>query len=101
MGYRRLLLTQWSRRDRLAVIVIVAVTATLVGITLIIAGTGAQITQIVASVETGGSAQLYTDIDRARRTTDKSAIVFPIANATISNGENVTILGVPELPQGR
>lgn len=95
MGYRRLLLTRWSRRDWLAILVVALTVAFLTGTTLLLVATGAQMTAIAAEFDSPGSATYYDDPGAARAAVGDGHSVLPVAEVT--NGSQTTLLvGVPE-----
>ena len=95
MTYRRSLLTRWSRRDRLAVLVVATVVALLVGSTLVVVTAADETTRLAAHLNSTGTVAAYDDPAAARATAPADALVLPTATATL-DGEPVTVVGVPE-----
>lgn len=95
MSYRTALLFRWSRRDRLAVVVIAAVTALLVGTTVVVGAAGAETTRIVDDPDAVGTATSYTDPGTARETASAETVVLPVAAATRPDGTATRAVGVP------
>lgn len=89
MSYRRALLTRWSRRDRLAVLVVAVTVAFLVGTTLLVLAAGAQTASIAAQFDSPGSVTAHALPDAARAS-DPDAVVLPLGRV---NG--TTVVGVP------
>lgn len=77
MSYRRALLTRWSRRDRLAVLVVGVTVAFLVGTTLLVFAAGAQTATIAAQFDSPGSVTAH-DTPAAARASDPDAVVLPL-----------------------
>ena len=95
MGYRSILLTRWSRRDWLAILVVAVTVAFLTGTTLLLVATGAQTTAIAAEFDAPGSATYYDDLGMARDAAGEDRTVLPVA--TVTNGSTRTLLvGVPD-----
>jgi len=96
VSYRRALLTGWSRRDRLAVVVVATITAVLVGTTLIVVATGSVTTELARgqSVGTPGHVTTVDDPTRARSIAGLDDRVLPVAEASVGN-RTVTVVGLP------
>ncbi|WP_276257971.1 FtsX-like permease family protein [Haloglomus litoreum] len=90
MSYRRALLTRWSRRDRLAVLVVAVTVAFLVGTTLLVFAAGTQTATIAAQFDSPGSVTVH-DSPAAAAASDPDAVVLPLGR---SNG--TTVVGIPE-----
>jgi ABC-type lipoprotein release transport system permease subunit len=93
--YRRSLLTRWSRRDRLAVLVVATVVALLVGSTLVVVTAADETTRLAAHLNSTGTVASHDDPATARANAPDDALVLPTATATV-DGESVTVVGVPE-----
>jgi ABC-type lipoprotein release transport system permease subunit len=97
MSYRRALLTRWSGRDRLAVLVVAVTVAFLVGTTLLVFAAGAQTATIAAQFDSPGSVTAH-DSPTAARASDDAAVVLPLgrANGSIAVGipPNASVGGV-------
>jgi hypothetical protein len=89
MSYRRALLTRWSRRDRLAVLVVAVTVAFLVGTTLLVFAAGAQTASIAAQFDSPGSVTAH-ETPAAAAASDTDAVVLPLDTA---NG--TTVVGIP------
>ncbi|WP_266080505.1 FtsX-like permease family protein [Haladaptatus caseinilyticus] len=94
MGYRRHLLTRWSRRDALAVLVVVVTVAFITGVTLVVLAAGSQTTSIAKEYDAGGRATYYETMQEARVDADDGALVLPVASVTKSNGVSTFVVGV-------
>lgn len=91
MSYRRALLTRWSRRDRLAVLVVGVTAAFLVGSVVVLLAVSAQSTAIAAEFGATASVDLAgTDPD------PPDATRYPVAVVSGPDGAEATVLGVPE-----
>ncbi len=93
MTYRRVLLTRWSRRDRLAVLVVAVTVAFLVGTALLVVAAGDQTATIAGEFGTTGTAERYDSPAAARGAVPTGAAVLPIATANASDGTPVTVVG--------
>ncbi|MEF8841314.1 MAG: FtsX-like permease family protein [Haloarculaceae archaeon] len=93
-GYRRALLVRWSRRDRLAVLVVAVTVAFLTGTTLLLLAAGGQVAVAAADYGSSGAATFHDDPGDARAVADPDGVVLPVANATV-DGNRVTLVGVP------
>lgn len=85
MGYKRALLLRWSRRDRLTVLVVAVTVAFLVGSGLLLVAVGAQTSAIASEFTTSTTATYYDSYATARSEVPSTALVFPIAEVTISS----------------
>jgi ABC-type lipoprotein release transport system permease subunit len=90
MSYRRALLTRWSRRDRLAVLVVAVTVAFLVGTTLLVLAAGTQTATIAAQFDSPGSVIVH-ESPAAAAASEADAIILPLGQA---NG--TTRVGIPE-----
>lgn len=93
MGYRRVLLTRWSRRDRLAVLVVAVTLAFLVGTALLVVAAGDQTAAIASGEGTPGIATGYDSLAAARAAAPPGAAVLPVATARGVDGGRVTVVG--------
>ncbi|WP_154019066.1 FtsX-like permease family protein [Halococcus agarilyticus] len=94
MSYTRSLLTRWSRRDRLTVLVVAVTAAFLVGSTLLLAAAGAQTATIADGLDTTTSAT-YHDSYAAVNATAADEVVLPTTTVARPNGSAVRFIGVP------
>ncbi len=95
MGYRRLLLTRWSRRDSLAIVVIATTVAFLTGTTLIVGAMGAQTAAIADEYDVNGQATYYESLASAQTSASDDALVVPVAVVTESDDTDTYVIGVP------
>jgi ABC-type lipoprotein release transport system permease subunit len=93
VSYRRVLVTRWSRRDRLAVLVVAVTIAFLVGTALLVVAAGDQTAAIASEQGTPGIAERYDSLAAARQGAPSGAAVLPIATARTPAGANVTVVG--------
>ena len=94
MGYRRSILTNWSRRDRLAVLVVGVTVAFLTGTALLILAVSSQTTALAAELQSPGVVTHYDSVESAQAAASPHAIVLPTAQVRTSNG-TTTVVGVP------
>ncbi|WP_254546093.1 FtsX-like permease family protein [Halomarina pelagica] len=87
VNYRRVLVTRWSRRDRLTVAVVAVTAAFLVGTIVLLTGVSSQ---TVALADQHGSS-LVAEWDGSA----DDAVVLRFADARLGSGERVTVVGVP------
>jgi len=97
MGYRSALLLRWSRRDRLAVVVVAVAVAFLVGATLLGVATGTQARGLAADYAADGEVAHYPSVDAARAAAGPDRAVLPAATITVEGYER-TVVGVPDPP---
>ncbi|WP_436929293.1 FtsX-like permease family protein [Halosimplex halobium] len=90
MNYARALVTRWSARDQLAVLVVAVATAFLVGAVLVLLGVAGQTTAIAG--EHGAETTVALTDDPGAAPADGTAL--PVATATV-DGESRTVVGVP------
>ena len=89
-----MLVTRWSRRDRLAVLVIGVAVAFLTGATVLLLAIGGQTAGIAAQFDTPGSAT-YVAGDAAPPDAGPDAQVLPVTTATTNRTTDpVTLVGV-------
>lgn len=94
MGYRRALLTRWSRRDKLAILVIAVTVGFLTGTTIVVAAVSTQTTSIAAEYGTDGTAVHYDSVAGARDAAGENALVVPMATVELPNGETRYVAGI-------
>ncbi len=94
MSYRRLLLTRWTRRDALAVLVVIVTVAFLTGVTLVVLAAGTQTTSIAKEYGAGGHATYYDSVGLARTHANGDALVLPVASVTKPDGTSALVVGV-------
>ena len=87
MTYRRALITSWSRRDRLAVLVVAVTVGFLVGTALVVVAGGAQTAALAADFDTAGAAVYVDDPGAAEIDTESGALVLPLAVVDDPDGE--------------
>jgi len=94
VSYRRTLVTQWSTRDRLAVLGIAVTTAAVVGSVLLLSAVAAQATAVAQ--DAGGNATVtLQDASEPVDAAGRDAVVYPVAVAQTSGGRTVRVVGVP------
>ena len=89
MGYRRALSFGWARRDTLAVVVIALTVSFLVGAAVLGVALGSQTTAIAAQFETPYG------IDDTGRGDGAAVVELTVAETTL-DGEQATVVGVPD-----
>ncbi|WP_435156603.1 FtsX-like permease family protein [Haladaptatus sp. DFWS20] len=94
MGYQWGLCTQWSRRDRLTVVIIAVATAFLVGTTLLLVAASTQTASISAGYSHSMEATYHESYSDAKAAAGSDDIVFPVATAR-RNGTTQYVVGVP------
>jgi ABC-type lipoprotein release transport system permease subunit len=94
VSYRRALLVRWSRRDRLAVLVVAVTVAFLTGATLLLLAAGGQIAVAATDYGSSGSATFHGDPADARAAAGPEEAVLPVAEVTV-DGDPATLVGVP------
>lgn len=94
MTYRRALLTRWSRRDRLAVIVIAVAVAFLTGTTLVVLAVGSSTATIAAEFGAEAAVSHHASVSAAHAAAGGDALVVPLAEVTGPTGP-ATVVGVP------
>lgn len=82
MSYRRSLLTRWSTRDRLAVLVVGLTVAFLTGTVVLFTGASAQVVSIATDYGTGGSVEYVDSVD----STDDA--VYLLSTTATAQGES-------------
>lgn len=95
MGYRSALLFRWSRRDRLAVLVVAVTVAFLTGTALLMLAAGAQTTAIAAEFGAPGIVTHYDSPETAYVAAPVGAIVLPVAEVTLPDGTTGYVVGRP------
>ncbi|WP_255196435.1 FtsX-like permease family protein [Halorarius litoreus] len=94
MSYRRALLTRWSRRDRLAVLVVAVAVAFLTGTTLVVLAVGSSTAGIAAEFSAGAAVTEHQSVADAEAAAGPDAVVVPLATVETANG-TATVVGVP------
>ncbi|MCO8255346.1 hypothetical protein NKF26_16185 [Haladaptatus sp. AB618] len=95
MGYRWKLCTQWSRRDRLTIVIIAVATAFLVGTTLLLVAANTQTSAISSGFNDSMDVTHYDSVAAAdAAATNDDDIVLPVA-AVKRNGTTEYVVGVP------
>ncbi|WP_227357496.1 ABC transporter permease [Haladaptatus salinisoli] len=94
MGYKKVLLTQWTRRDWLTVLIIAVTAAFLVGTTLLLSAAGAQSAALAGNYDNSMVVEHSDSYTKAQQTAANSDLVFP-TTTVIRNGEKQYIVGVP------
>ncbi len=92
MGYRRTLALSGSRRDVLAVVVVAVVTAFLVGATLMLGLTAAEVDDTTASLTRETTVE-YVRSPSASASNGET-LRFPVAETT-ANGRSYVVVGIP------
>ncbi len=95
MGYRRSVLTRWSHRDKLAILVITVTVAFLTGTTLVLTAAGTQTTTIAEEYDTDGTATYYDSVETATAHASTNALVLPVATVSQPNGSHQYVVGIP------
>lgn len=93
MSYRRALIIRWSRRDRLAALVVAITVGFLVGTALLVVAGGAQTTAIAAGFDSPGEATVV-DSPAVVEAPDQ-AVVTPFAVVETPDGKTTLAVGVP------
>ncbi|WP_306059825.1 FtsX-like permease family protein [Natronococcus wangiae] len=96
MNYLRVLVGRWSRRDRLAVLVIALTVALLVGATLLVGAAGDQTSTLAAEYDTNASVAAYDSVDAAQQAAGSGAVVLPMATAVGPDGERYRVVAIPD-----
>ncbi|MFC4438489.1 MULTISPECIES: FtsX-like permease family protein [Natrialbaceae] len=96
MTYLRVLVGRWSRRDRLAVLVIALTVALLVGATLLVVAAGDQTSNLAAEYDANASVAAYDSVDAAQEAAGSDAVVLPMATAVGPDGERHRVAAVPD-----
>jgi ABC-type antimicrobial peptide transport system permease subunit len=94
MGYREAFVLRWSRRDRLAVLVVAVTIAFLTGVTLLGLAMGSQTTAIAAGLGSQATVEHHSSVDSARAAAASDAFVLPVTSITV-DGTQRTVVGVP------
>lgn len=89
MSYARTLVTRWSGRDRLAVLVVAVTAAFLVGAVVVLLAVSGQTTAMAGEHGSETAVSLTTDPERI-----DDGTTFPVATATV-DGQRRTVVGVP------
>jgi hypothetical protein len=99
MGYKRVLLLRWSRRDRLTVLVVAVTVASLVGSGLLLTAAGTQTTTIAGEFVSSTTATYYDSYAEARARATNEAIVVPTAEVALA-GEGTGGIGASATADG-
>lgn len=92
MTYRRALLTRWSRRDRLAVLIVAVAVAFLTGTTLVVLAVGSSTAGVAAEYGTGSAVTIHDSVAAAEEAVGPDAAVLPLAEVEGPNG-TATVVG--------
>ncbi|WP_254663425.1 hypothetical protein [Haladaptatus sp. W1] len=79
MGYQRGLCTQWSRRDRLTIVIIAVAVAFLVGTTVLLVAANTQTSSISSGFSDSMAVTHYDTVDEATAAAGGDDIVLPVA----------------------
>ncbi|TYL37856.1 peptide ABC transporter permease [Natronococcus pandeyae] len=96
MSYLRVLVGRWSRRDRLAVLVIALTVALLVGATLLVVAAGDQTSSLADEYDANASVASYDSVNAAQEVAGSDAVVLPMATAASPDGEPRRVVAVPD-----
>jgi len=97
MGYRSALLLRWSRRDRLAVVVVATAVAFLTGATLLGVAAGEQTRDLAVEYAADGEVAHFDSLEAARAVAGDEHAVLPTATVTV-DGRDRVVVGVPDPP---
>lgn len=97
MGYRQALALRWSRRDRLAVLVIAVTIAFLTGVTLLGLAMAGQTTAIAADFDSPGTVEPFDSVAEAEAAAGTGEYVLPVTTVSL-DGERRTVVGIPTPP---
>ncbi|WP_372912405.1 FtsX-like permease family protein [Salinigranum sp.] len=97
MGYRQALALRWSRRDRLAVLVIAVTIAFLTGVTLLGLAMAGQTTAIAADFDSPGTVESFDSVAEAEAAAGSGEYVLPVTTVSL-DGERRTVVGIPTPP---
>ncbi|WP_277555493.1 FtsX-like permease family protein [Halobaculum limi] len=95
MTYRRVLLGRWSRRDRLAVLVVAVGVAFLCGTALLVLIAGDQTTTLAADYGATATITTHPSVEAAAAAAPSGAAVLPFAVVTGPEGAEQTVLARP------
>lgn len=95
MTYRRVLLGRWSRRDRLAVLVVAVGVAFLCGTALLVVVAGDQTTALAADYGATATVTAHPSVEAAAAAAPPGAAVLPFATVTDAAGTERTVLARP------
>lgn len=98
MSYRRVLVTRWSRRDKLAVVVIALTVAFVTGAGLVIDATATESTGLAAQYENPGEVTAHDTLQGARAASDSDAALLAVTTARTTAGESVRLVAVVSSP---
>lgn len=91
MGHRSTLLTRWSRRDRLAIVVVAVTVAFLTGATLVGIGVGSSTTAIATDYDSSAAVEWQPGVAQSG---GEEAVQLPVAEVRV-NGTETLAIGVP------
>ncbi|RRJ29462.1 FtsX-like permease family protein [Halocatena pleomorpha] len=94
MSYTRALLTRWSRRDQLTVLIIAATVAFLIGAALLLSAASTQTAAIAGSDSSSMVVHQYNSTTSARQNATENDLVFPVSTVQY-HGKSHTMVGVP------
>ncbi|WP_348609323.1 FtsX-like permease family protein [Halobaculum rarum] len=98
MSYRRILIGRWSRRDRLAILVVAAGVAFLCGTALLVIVAGGQTTALAAEYGSGAAVTTHSTVDAAVGMAPENATIIPFALARGEGGRERYVLARPDRP---
>jgi ABC-type antimicrobial peptide transport system permease subunit len=94
MSYYSTLLRRWSRRDRLAIVIVAVSVAFLIGTVVLVTAAGTQVTAIASNFTTTEAVVMHDSVSAARNAADPSDQVVPITTVTTPRGANQTLVSV-------
>lgn len=95
MSYTRTLLSRWSRRDRLTVVVVAVTTAFLVGSLLLLAAAGAQTATIADNLDTTATVTYENSYEATKANATTDEIVLPTI-VVARNNTSHRLVGIPQ-----
>jgi ABC-type lipoprotein release transport system permease subunit len=101
VGYRSALVTRWSRRDRLAVLVVAVTVAFLTGTTLLAVTAAGETAAMADGYGSEATVAHYGTLDAARAAAGPADAVLPLASVAVAAGgdqERATVVGLPDEP---
>ena len=91
------LLRRWSRRDRLAILLIAITVAFLVGTTIVLVATGAATTEVAAEFGSVGHVSTHESVQTAAAHAGPNSLVVPVAS--VDGGPATTVVGLPPVSE--
>ena len=91
-GYRRALALRWTRRDRLAILVVATAVAFLAGCVLLALAASASTVTLAEPLASPGTATVIENQDES----PSDALVLPIAEVTLEDGTAGVVVGLPD-----